>query len=356
MKIIIITPFVLLILALFASCGGNSESEESVLKVPVKTAAVVQTNLSFPIHASGVLAAGKEMRLSFKTGGIVKEILVNEGESVNAGQLLAQLDLAEIQAQVKQARSAYEKAQRDHLRAENLYADTVITLEQFQNAETALDVAKANLEIAEFNLRRSKITAPADGKILRRFVEVNELVAPGTPVLYFGATDNDWRVKAGISERDVVHLQLGDSAQVRFDAYPEKTFWGRVTEISGSAHPASGTYEVEVRLKPTPQARLVSGFVAKVDLYPSKTRQYYLIPVEALVEADGRTGYVFTPTDEGVKKIPIEIGNAAEIFYEEQVVVRSGLENISRVITQGAQYLTEQSILEIVDEATQTGN
>ena len=100
------------------------------------------------IKTSGQLTTNDETILGFKTSGIVSSILVKEGDFVKKGQLLATLDLREINALVSQARHGYEKAQRDFRRVQNLYRDSVVTLEQLQNAETGLAVAKEQLEAA----------------------------------------------------------------------------------------------------------------------------------------------------------------------------------------------------------------
>lgn len=332
-------------ISIMIGCGSDTKPKESENKIPVKTAKVVQKEISIPIHSSGMLSTAQEIKLSFKIGGIVERILVDEGQSVKKNQLLAELNQREIQAQVNQAQSAFEKAERDYQRVKNLFADSVVTLEQLQNTETGLEVAKSNLEIAQFNLKHSKIVAPSNGKILRQFVEINELIGPGVPIFYFGVTDDAWRVKTGITDQDIVHLQLGDSASVSFDAYPGKNFPARVTEIAESADPMSGTFEVEAQLG-FQNIKLVSGFVAKVDLFPSKGQKYYWIPVEAMVEADEGTAYVFFPIGEKAERIQI---NVISIF-DQYVAVKAGLEGVTEVITDGAPYLIDGSEIEIINE------
>ncbi|MGD1889306.1 MAG: efflux RND transporter periplasmic adaptor subunit [Cyclobacteriaceae bacterium] len=160
--------FSLVVLGL-ASCkqeyAQNTQPTEPTAK-RVSIQELIPDSEPISLIASGVLASESEMNLSFKVGGIVQEVLVREGQSVQRGQLLARLDLAEINAQVSQARNALKKAERDLKRAENLYRDTVATLEQAQNAQTAYEVAKANLEIVEFNQRYATVVAPVTGKIL----------------------------------------------------------------------------------------------------------------------------------------------------------------------------------------------
>ncbi len=336
----------ILTLALLASCGSQKEVEQTVSKTAVQTAPVIQKTLSFPVHTSGRLSPKNEAKLSFKIGGIIDHIYVRAGETVQKGQTLARLKPDEIDAQVNQAETAHEKAERDLKRVKNLYADSVATLEQFQNAQSALEVAASNLKIARFNREHAVITAPSDGRVLKRFVDANEMVGSGTPVFYFGSTAQRWVVRCGVTDRDVMQLQLGDSASVTLDALKGSSYPATIGEIAGSADPMSGTFEIEISIQSAPQ-RLFAGLVAGVDLFPSGKQQYFVIPVEALVEADGKDGFVFTPNRSSgtVTKIPVKVGQ----ILNKQVTIISGLENIPEVVTAGASYLHEGSKIEIKD-------
>jgi multidrug efflux system membrane fusion protein len=329
-------------------CGSKEAGNDEDQGIPVRTAGIVREAVSVPIHTSGKLASSSEARLSFKVGGIIGRIPVDEGQSVGRGELLAEIKGEEIDAQVAQARSGFDKAKRDLERIRRLYQDSVATLEHLQDAETGLTVARAQLEIAEFNRTHASIYAPTEGKILKRFVEPNELVGPGTPVLLFGSNGGKWTVRAGIADRDVIRLELGDSAEVCFDAYPDMRFPARVVEIGKAADPLSGTYEVELALD-DPGARLVSGFVAQVDIYPAMCQELFVVPIEALVEADGEKAYVYVPDESGktARKRAVTLG----CLIGEKVAIRAGLEHVQQVITEGAAYLTDKAAIRIVDDS-----
>ena len=257
-----------LVLLSLASCKQEYAQNAQPTKTTAKRVAVqelVSDSKPIALIASGVLASESEMNLSFKVGGIVQSVLVREGQSVQRGQLLARLDLAEINAQVSQARNALKKAERDLQRAENLYRDTVATLEQKQNAETAYEVAQANLEIAEFNQRYATVVAPVTGKILKKMVEPSELVSPGQPLFVLGSSGRQGAqvIKIGLADQDIVQVALGDSANIGFDAFPQRTYPGRVTEVAEAANPATGTFEVELTLDEQFYPELKNGFVGK---------------------------------------------------------------------------------------------
>lgn len=136
--------------------------------IPVKLISIKEEAADNLIHITGYLSTQDEMRLSFKTGGVIDRILVSEGDKVKRGQLLATTKSTEISAQVQQVQLGVQKAERDYQRVLNLYNDSVATLEQLQNAKTGLEIARQNLSQASFNQQYSKIYATQDGFVIRK--------------------------------------------------------------------------------------------------------------------------------------------------------------------------------------------
>ncbi|QEC68358.1 biotin/lipoyl-binding protein [Panacibacter ginsenosidivorans] len=165
-------PLALLIAAsalFLASCSENkAQTKLAEDAVVVRTQPVTFTDYASKLEYSGSLASTSETKLSFKIGGIISKIYVKEGDHVSKGQLLATLDLTEINAQVQQASQATEKAIRDENRIKNLFADTAATLEQLQNVQTQLNVANESLRIAKFNQQYAQIRATEDGTIIKK--------------------------------------------------------------------------------------------------------------------------------------------------------------------------------------------
>jgi RND family efflux transporter MFP subunit len=333
-----------LLLAL-VGCNMSEANSNPVEAVGVRTARVEKANIAPPIRAAGTLSGRAESRLSFKIGGIIDRIVVREGQSVRRGQLLATLKLAEISAQVHQAQNAFDKAERDLQRVKNLYRDSAATLEQFQDATTGYEVAKSSLEIAEFNRQYASIYAPVAGKILKRFAEANELVSPGTPVLMLRNVQEGWVVKAGLADRDVVRVAIGDTARLTFDAYSDQSFFAAVAEISGTASPMTGTYEVELRVDPAEGATFLSGMIAKVEILPAKKSLVSLVPIESLIEAEGLRGNVYIMASPNVAK---KIGVSVAFIHDQHAAIAAGLDGIDEVITDGAAYLNDGDAIKIV--------
>ena len=334
-----------IIIALVVACNPQPPKQEIKEKPKVRTTFVNEQEITFPIHTSGKLASKAETKLSFKTGGIIKNIFVDEGGQVPEGKLLAALDLSEVKSMARQAELGLQKAQRDYNRAKNLYADSVATLEQFQDARTALEFARSNVRIAKFNLTHSEIHAPSHGKILKRIAEENEVIAPGYPVFLFASTENAWVVRVNLTDKDIVLVNLLDSASVRFDAYPGETFAGQVSEIGNSADPYTGTYEVELLMTGQPE-KLVSGFIAKADIYPSVTEKRIIIPLEALIEGNGLEGTAYIiENNVAVKKMITILA-----IRDDGIVVSGGLNKGDEIVIEGGDYLRDNTEVQVLVE------
>ncbi|MEW6050228.1 MAG: efflux RND transporter periplasmic adaptor subunit [Candidatus Zixiibacteriota bacterium] len=296
--LVLAAPAALLVGCSTTKSAASGPNQPDIKPVPVRIAAVEHTRADLPVRAVGKVAAKEELRLSFKIGGIIEHMLVDEGESVEKGELLAGLSLTEIDAQLTQAQNGFDKADRDLKRVKNLFADTVATLEQLQNATTAWEVARATLDAALFNREHAQIFAPAAGCILRRLADNHEQVTAGSPVIVLSGYEKGWVMRSGLADVDFLRIKLGDSARIEFDALPGTMVGGTVSEIGAAANPINGTYEIEIKVGPT-AARLVSGLVGKISITPTTDQLAAMIPIEALVEANELNGYVYVPSADG---------------------------------------------------------
>ncbi|HMJ71065.1 MAG TPA: efflux RND transporter periplasmic adaptor subunit [Cyclobacteriaceae bacterium] len=352
MKKIIITVTIPVLLAavLFTCSKTNAPAQASEpaideSAIAVRVIDVKEGTYSKPVISSGLITTGTESRLSFKTGGIVTSILVDEGESVTKGQLLGTLDQTEIDAQSGQSKNNLEKTKRDLERIERLYKDSAATLEQYENVKTAYDVANESWRITSFNKQYSTIHANASGKVIRKFVNEGEQVTGGSPVLVINsAAENDWIVRIGLPDVDWVRIRKGDKAIVKTDAYQDESFEGVVSLISEAADPVSGLYVTEVKVSPRGR-KLATGLVASVQVTPSQTEKFKSIPIEAIVEGSGSDAFVFVAGDDmkTVKKVPVRIAYLAN----DEAIVSGGLENVSKVNTAGSAFLTESSTIRV---------
>jgi RND family efflux transporter MFP subunit len=319
--------------------------------IPIKTMPLQQGTVQQQIFASGQFTTDDETNLAFKNGGIVNRVYVKEGDAVNKGQLLATLNLTEINAVVEQASLAYQKAQRDYQRASNLYKDSVATMEQMQNAKTALDVARQQYSSAGFNQAYSEIRANKSGYVLRKFANEGQVVGPGSPILQVnGAANGKWLLKAGVSDYQWAIIKAGDKATVTTDALPGKVFIGMVTKKSEGIDPLSGTFLIQIELINVPVATIATGLFGKATITPSQTTTAWSIPYDALLDGDANNGYVFITNDNATaQKVKIQIAKVEN----QQVIVSGGLENAKALIISGSAYLNEGSKIKLVEKSDQ---
>lgn len=355
----------ILLAGLAYACSSSEAAPADAEKQPVKTVETVTIeNAQYreTIFATGQLSSQEEIKLSFKTGGIIKRIHVREGQTVRKGQLLAELDLQEIRAQTQQAslgeeqaritienaKLALQLAERDYKNTLGLYQDSVATLEQLENVEVQLDNAKNQLEaaqknlafnqqnvkVADFNLEHSRIIAPSSGIILKKVAEPNELVGPGTPVFLFGSKDKAQVIKVNVTDKDVIHVDLDDEATIEFDAYPKVPFKGSVREIASMADPYTNTYEVEIEVNPEGK-RLLSGFIGTVHIYTDEENAVLQLPIDALISAEKDQGNVFIVKNGKAVKTNVEIFK----IKDNNLLIHEGLQVGDEVIISGVGYL-----------------
>jgi HlyD family secretion protein len=292
----------LIVVGLTLVAGGAAAYQINKKKhagTEVRLEKVTRRDLVSAVTASGKIEAKTSVDISADITGRIIRIAVREGDLVNKGQFLIQIDPAQYQAAVSraqgvvgsteatltQARANLDQAERAWNRARQLtqLGPNLIAPEAAEQARTSYDVAQANwqatraqleqsrasLQEARDNLAKTRLTSPIAGRVVRLAVEEGEVAVPGTFSRETGLlmTVADLSVilaKVQVDETDVVRLSANDSVQVTIDAYPDTTFTGRVTEISHSAQltatqTASGSndravdFDVEVTLDNPPR-------------------------------------------------------------------------------------------------------
>ncbi len=343
--------FYALSLLFLGGCGKNAAPKlpdpETDEVIPIKTVAVEQRVMSLPVTGSGFLTSASEQRLAFKIPGVISSVLVDEGDQVKPGQLLAALDLTEINAQVGQAQRAVEKAERDLARVEGLRRDSAATLELLQNATTARDVARENLNIATFNQKYGEIRATRPGRVIKKLMNAGEMAAPGMPIfVLFEEGPSDWVLKTSVSDRDWARLRPGMAARVKLDAFPDVVFSGKITDLPPAADPSNGLYPVEVRVAPSGR-RFAPGLFGQAEISVGQGRSYPVVPVEAIVEGNGKEAFVFLLKKDGqsVEKRPVRVA----FLEKDRAVIASGLEGVSEVVGIGSPFLSENSKVKLAN-------
>lgn len=308
------------VVALSAAAKGKKATE-------VRLEAVAPRDLVSTVTSSGRIDAKRSVDVTADITGRITDIGVKEGDLVRQGQYLLQIDpsqyraelsraqalLASSEAGLVQARANKDQAQRSLTRAQELQrtGNNLISTEQVEQAQTAYDVATANynsanaqtaqaragVQTAQTDLNRTRLFAPISGRVVRLPVEVGEVAVPGTfsrdnALLMTIADLSTILAKVHVDETDVPKVGMGDSVQVKIDAYPDTSFSGRVTMISNSAQISSGTlqsaqstqavdFDVEVTLD-KPPADIRPDLSATAKIVTATRKQVLSVPIIAL--------------------------------------------------------------------------
>ena len=293
-------------------------------EVEVREEPVVRRDLVAAVTASGKIQPKKRVDISTDITGRIIKILVHEGDVVAQGQLLLQIDPTVYESNLQRAQAAYstagaaavqaranrDQANRTLQRTQELHDQNpnLISAEQLEQAQTASAIGEANLQAAEHqvdqarasvqeardNLRKTRLLAPIAGRVTRLPVEEGEVAVPSTFSKDIGLlmTISDLSViqaKVQVDETDVVRLHLADSVEVAIDAFPDTTFLGRVTKISNSS--------IE-----NPSAVTGSENTRAVDYYVEVTLDHPPLDVRPDLSATAR---IITDTRSAVLTIPI---------------------------------------------------
>ncbi|RMF25312.1 MAG: efflux RND transporter periplasmic adaptor subunit, partial [Deltaproteobacteria bacterium] len=199
--------------ALFAAaCGGGHEpsaQSESLEPAQVRVAPVVVKPRAAVEEVAGTVEAKSRATIEAKISGRIVELPVVAGQTVHRGQMLARLDVGEIQARLEQARARLEQAKRDRARFANLLERQAVTQRQYDEVEARFRVAQAAVAEAETMFGYATITAPFDGVVVRKAADVGDLASPGKPLLVL-EDPSALQVKGHVSEALISRVRIGD--------------------------------------------------------------------------------------------------------------------------------------------------
>lgn len=342
-----------LIAVTFSACSSPKDSNnlKEAEVIPVKLLPLNKSNSSATIAASGRFTTDDEAFLAFKTGGVINKIFVKEGDAIHVGQLLATLNLTEINAQVSQAQFAFEKAQRDYQRITNLYKDSVASLEQMQNVKTSLDLSRQQLASAQFNRNFSEIRATQNGFVLKKMANEGQVIASGTSVLQTnGAHSGNWFLRVGVSDKNWSVIKLNDKAIIHSETAYGKAMEGIVYRRSEGVDPGTGSFSIDIKLLDK-DASVASGMfgsatiVAGENISKASDANSWSIPYDALLDGDGSNGYVFITNDnKTAEKAKVTIAG----MEKDHIIISDGLQNATSLIISGSAYLIDKSNIKVV--------
>ena len=318
--------------------------------VPVRVAVAAPAAHAGEIRATGTLLFKREITLGFKVAGIVKSFNVDSGDAVKMGDVLARLDLTEVGARNRDSAATLENAEAALKRQQELFAKGFASQAAVDNAKMAVDRARASQDATAFDAAKAELRAPADGVVLSRLAEPNEVVTPGKPILLFGDASGGLVLVTPVSDSQITRIRGGDSAVIKFAGLPP--IKAIVARLAAKADQRTGAFDVELKLTEV-SSGLRSGLVGEARILPSirdQISQYLAIPAIALLEGRGDQAAVFV-VDKANKaqRRSVRIGG----FLDDLVLIADGLQPGERVVTSGAPYLRNgQPVTIVIDTPT----
>ena len=380
---------------LLISCAHETRaaSEPTAIPVQVRTPAVVERAES--VSASGSVEGSETADVAFLVSGRVLRVLVEEGQHVKKGQLLAEIEPTDYRnafvaangqkeaaqavqqradagvrkQELEQARIEFERAEDEYKRMKFLVERKSLPPNDFQKIEAAYKAAKERYDMAREGTRKedraaataqahaaeaqaseeskrlsdTRLVAPISGNISMRKVDPGQTVAAGMPVFSI-AELNPVKVRVGVPEADIGKVHPGALAEVSAPSLDGRRFPGKVAIIGVAAEPASRTYTVKI-LVPNPGPVLLAGMVAEARIFGPSKIHAVTIPAEAVVpDSQGAPMvYVYSPDRKRVYGRRVEVGQP----LGKEVEILSGLRGDEQIVVSGQQKLREGSQVEI---------
>lgn len=285
--------------------------------IAVEGATVVRDDLVLAVSAAGQAEAWRRTRLTAEVGGRVARVPVRESERVAAGGVVLALnpvdyELALEEAQARKARA--EAAYREQLLFDqDLDLEVRVEREAAARVRSGLTEAELGLRRARLDLERTRVRTPFAGLVASLHVVEGQLVGAGTELMTLVDLD-PMRVHVQVLEGELVHLTPGARAQVRFSAYADEPFVGRVESINPIVEEQTRTARVTI-LVPNPGARLLPGMYARVEVEAQRIPDRILVPRSAILERDRRT-MLFVYEDDRAKWRYVTTGLENEYYVE----------------------------------------
>lgn len=324
----------LLLAAILGGCNAKKQDKAAQQAIRVKAITLQESSFTSEKSFVGVIEEETASALSFSVQGNVEKILVNEGQLVSKGQLLAELNTDNLQSSYDAAKATLKQAQDANARLQQLYNNNSLPEIKYVEAQTKLEQAQSMASIAGKNLRNSRLTAPFSGVIGRRSIQVGENAIPGNTAFTL-LNISSVKVKVAIPEDEIASIILGQNALVSVPAASSLSANGQVVEKGIVAHPMSHTYDIKIRLQ-NAERKLMPGMVCKVWFNQGKSTSIVL-PNTAIQSTPEGDKYVWCISDGKAKAVKVTTGDLSE----KGVIILTGLTRGNIVITEGYQKVSE---------------
>jgi RND family efflux transporter MFP subunit len=349
------TACILVSLTWLAGCGSDESAStgsrgEGRPSLPVRAYEVSRIDLSRRVQVASPVEPLRTVALAARTDGIIESVEVEEGDRVEAGQLLANIDVSEQRAEMARAQAALREAEANFERIQRLRDRDYIDEASFVTAQSELDVARTLVDLWQTRVDFGQITAPIDGYVIARMVE------PGAAISQLGTAFEIANLDAlvariGVSELDVAEIRPGDQVPVSVDALRDQpAIEGVVRRVFPAADGASRLVTVEIEL-PDAYARGVRpGFLARADLRVDYKQGVLAVPAGSVGMGDPSYVMVINQNNE-LQRRAVTTG----IIRGDWREILGGIETGDRIVSSNPLDLAEGDRVRIVDTLRASG-
>lgn len=321
--------------------GGPRDGNGANAATPVDVTTVERGSIARSVSVSGVIEPIRSVGVNAQVAGALLAVEAEEGDRVQRGQRLAQVDDRELRAQLGAAEAQLQVARSAYERAEQLRDRRVITLPEYERDRAAFAAAEATVAQLRTRIGYATVNAPLTGIVTAKLVEAGDVVGNQTR-LFEIADVSTMVVRVGVSELDIVELNVGDRVDVMLDAYPGRRLTGSIRRVFPAANPETRLVPVEVALDEVSARSARPGFLARVTFRLDARHDVLLVPANALIGGQGSQS-VFVVQDERVIRRTVETG----LTSEGRVEVLSGLDGSEIVVTAGNNMLRDGAAVRI---------
>ena len=332
--------------------GTAAQPEER--RMPVQVEPVRRQDVYETVELTGTAEPWDEFIVSAEISGRISRILVEEGDWVETGQVVVELDqeLRLLQLRSRQARQAKQKveldfSQRRFERGKSLLAKGAVSEEEVESLDQIVQIAESEVTLAEIEvatmeeeIEDTSISVQASGRVASRHVSLGETVTPTNP-LFTVIQENPLKVITEIAELLLPQVRKGVRIPLEFDAFQNRQFSAPVHFVHPVANPRSGAFPVELRL-PNPGFRVKPGMVARITMPAAVHRDVLLVPLDSLLE-DARGYHLFLVKDGKAYKTAVEL----ERRIGSDAIVKGELSAGDQVVTSGNTNLTDGTSVEV---------
>lgn len=344
-------PTVLIAIALTAALAGCSGSPathssaeqktETGAALPVETARVEQGELTARYSATATLQAEHEAKLISEVPGTVLELLVEEGDSVKKGQLLARVDAAHSRLQLREAEADLQRRKNDVDRGEKLLDRKLIAATLQDQAESDYAVRRADVDLARVVVNKAEIRAPFDGVVTRRWIKKGQLLETNDAVFDM-ANFSDLRAELRVPERDAVALAAGQPVSFTVDALANRQFEAEVERVAPVVDSDSGTVKVTVRIDNRDRT-LRPGLFTRMDISFLHLANAVLLPKTAVLGSHDTT-FAYVIENAKAVRTPVRLGHQSG----SSIQVLEGVDAGAEVVVIGQAALSDGALVEVL--------